>query len=642
MNALQLFLKKLDVFGTPFSLRYEGNIEYKTPLGGLFFIIYIVVGLWYAIYYFIPFINRKNFNIVYYTMNLPYAEQINLKSTKAAFAIGFDCNKGSDGTNAEDILKLELTYTTQTKNNDGTKNREIIQLSTHPCTYSDFYNNFNDSLDYLNIDIFQCLDDNSHIVEGIYTDRVFSYYTFIVSTKEDTQENFDRVNNYLTENDCKLNVYYTDITIDLNDYKNSSRRYLDSLFIQLDPNYVKKMNAYFLNEYLYDDDYLIRVFNDDGDYKVETKFSRIEDYSLYKGLNRFQSRIDDYKNYAKLYIRAETKKTEIKRKYQKLMEYIADASSLLILIFRILVNIFNFINKFYADMSIKKKIFIFKDFKSDHLNVTKQLDQLKKLIDLTDEQKNKNKNFSNNPIEGDNGRINILNNEDIKIYKKPKKVPKKQINLDLTKEKDNLRSIIDEPPNIMSTNRKIKIKDIKKPKHNNKNKVLIKNNNLTKDKNNLNENSAKKGANEEYPLENKNNEKIEYSFNLFEIIWSSFCKCCLSKKLSLKNNINEKANKLLFHKLDITLYVRNMMLIDIINNTLLEDSMKNIINFINRPILSLNKNKDNEFESFCQTYTDNDFNKLSDEMYEFAQKSDKKIIEKIMLNISKKKLMELI
>ena len=492
----------------------------------------------------------------------------------------------------------------------------------------------------MNIDIFQCLDDISHIVEGIYTDRVFSYYTFIVSIKEDTQENFDRVNNYLTENDCKLNVYYTDITIDLNDYKNASRRYLDSLFIQLDPNYVKKMNAYFLNEYLYDDDYLIWVFNEDDNYKVETKFSRIEDYSLYKGLNRFQSRVDDYKNYAKLYIRAETKKTEIKRKYQKLMEYFADASSLLIAIFRILVNIFNFINKFYADISIKKKIFIFKDFKSGHLNVTKQLNQLKKLIDITNEQKNKSKNISNNPIEGDSGGINILNNEGIKIYKKPKKVPIKQINLDLTKEKDNLKSFIDESPNIMSTNRKIKIKAIKKPKHNNKNRVLIKNNNLTKDKNNLNENSAKKEANEEYPLENKNDEKIEYSFNLFEIIWSSFFKCCLSKKLSLKHNINEKANKLLFHKLDIALFVRNMILIDIINNAILEDSMKSIINFINRPILSLNK--DNEFESFCQTYTDNDFNKLSDEVCEFAKKSDKNIIEEMVLTISKKKLKELI
>ena len=106
-------------------------------------------------------------------------------------------------------------------------------------------------------------------------------------------------------------------------------------------------------------------------------------------------------------------------------------------------------------------------------------------------------------------------------------MPIKQINLDLTKEKDNLRSIIDESPNIMLTNRKIKIRAIKKPKHNNKNR--IKNNNLTKDKNYLNENSTKKRTNEEYPLENKDCENIEYSFNLFEMIWSSFCKCCLSK-----------------------------------------------------------------------------------------------------------------
>ena len=158
-------------------------------------------------------------------MNLPYAEKINLKSSKAAFGVGLECSVGSDGTKAEDILQLKLIYTTQIKNNDGTKKKEVIQLATHPCTYSDFYNNFNDSLEYLNMDIFQCLDDNSHAVEGIYTDKVFSYYAFTVSAKEDNQENFDRINNYLMENDCKLIVYYTDITMDFNKYKNASRHY---------------------------------------------------------------------------------------------------------------------------------------------------------------------------------------------------------------------------------------------------------------------------------------------------------------------------------------------------------------------------------------------------------------------------------
>ena len=501
------------------------------------------------------------------------------------------------------------------------------------------------------MDIFQCLDDCSHIVEGIYTDKVFSYYTFIVSSKEDSQENFDRINNYLMQNDCKLNVYYTDITFDLNNYKNVSRRYLDSIFIQLDPNYVKKMNAYFLNQYLYDDDYLIWVFNDDENFKVETKFSRTEDYSLYKGMDRFQSGLDDYQHYAKLYIRAETKKTEIIRKYQKFIEYFADASSLLIAIYRILVIIFENINNFYADISIKKKIFIFKDFEFSHLNKSNQLNQIKELIYITDETKDKNKNFSKivsknmkentkkiNPIGVESGTNILLNNENIRIYSKRKKLSKKGTNFNLIKEKDNLKSINDESPNIMITNRRKNNKinySLKKSKYNNG----IKNNNFSNEGNNLYEKNGKGKTAQECQLEN---EKIEYSFNLFDIIGTSFCKCCLSKKLSFKNNLNEKANKLLFHKLDIALYVQNMLLIDIINQLILEDNMKNIINFISRPIFSSNLNKEKEFESFYQTYTNKDFDKLYDELYEFSKKDDKKLMEEKILNISNKQLKELI
>ena len=42
------------------------------------------------------------------------------------------------------------------------------------------------------------------------------------------------------------------------------------------------------------------------------------------------------------------------------MEFYANATSLLIGIFRVLVIIFNFIDGFYAENSITKKIFFFK------------------------------------------------------------------------------------------------------------------------------------------------------------------------------------------------------------------------------------------------------------------------------------------
>ena len=83
----------------------------------------------------------------------------------------------------------------------------------------------------VNIKNFQCLDDPNNIIEGLYTDEIFSYYEFTVSSKEDTIENFDKIDRYLTRNDCKLQLYYTDITIDFNDYEEPIKPYLNTLFI---------------------------------------------------------------------------------------------------------------------------------------------------------------------------------------------------------------------------------------------------------------------------------------------------------------------------------------------------------------------------------------------------------------------------
>ena len=81
-----------------------------------------------------------------------------------------------------------------------------------------------------------------------------------------------------------------------------------------------------------------------------------------------------------------------------------------------------------------------------------------------------------------------------------------------------------------------------------------------------------------------------------------------------------------------------MMLLHIINKTMLEDNIKSIINFISRPILSINKNRDDVLESFYQAYTNEELDKFSNEIYQFTQKPDKNLMDQKILNISNKKL----
>lgn len=77
MKATKSILKKFDMFGVPFSFRYKSKDKYYTSLGGIFFLLFCVVSLAIGIYYFIPFIYRKNYSLVYYSMTLVQQKELN-------------------------------------------------------------------------------------------------------------------------------------------------------------------------------------------------------------------------------------------------------------------------------------------------------------------------------------------------------------------------------------------------------------------------------------------------------------------------------------------------------------------------------------------------------------------------------------
>ena len=388
MKSIKKFLRTIDIFGIPLTFRYKKNDKYSTSLGGLTIIIFIILAIAFGVYYFIPFVKRQNLSIIYYTMNIPKTEQIKFKDSKAAFAIGFDCQKNGR-LKVEDVFKLDAVFANYVKEMDGTYHKDKYPQTTHNCEYEDFYNNYNSSFDYLNLKNYQCLDNNKHIIEGIYADKIFSYYEFSVTAINDSDETFNNIDEYLFENDCKLQLVFTDITIDLSNYKEPIKPFLNSFFIQLNPTLFIKRNVFYMNQYLYDDDSLIAVFNsEEKPEQTKTLFSRYEEYSLYIGLDREITRPADYKNYAKIYMRSDLKKTEIRRTYQKITEFYADASSILVGIYEFLIIIISIINNFYAENSIVKKLFIFKGINNKYFNIKNRHKKINELLSLNGNNNN--------------------------------------------------------------------------------------------------------------------------------------------------------------------------------------------------------------------------------------------------------------
>ena len=126
---------------------------------------------------------------------------------------------------------------------DGYKKTNITTVTTHNCHPDDFYNLHDETFELLNIKDLQCIDQNEfndHQLKGIYTDYLFTYYRFTVSSKNNNEEHFNIIDNFLLQNDCKLQFYYTDITANLSNFKEPIKSYINSLFLQLNPTLIQE------------------------------------------------------------------------------------------------------------------------------------------------------------------------------------------------------------------------------------------------------------------------------------------------------------------------------------------------------------------------------------------------------------------
>ena len=382
-----------------------------------------------------------------------------------------------------------------------------------------------------------------------------------------------------------------------------------------------------MNQHLYDDDTFISLITNanDKEKQLSSIYSRYEEYSLYQGLNRANTS-SDYLNWVKVFFRADTRKIDVKRKYQGIMEFYADASSLLIAFYQILLIILNYINTFYAELSISKKIFFFKELEENNLNLQKHSKRIHTLLSQTNKESLQYPNFQKQKINNNRRTINVFSDNSNNMEKNSRK--------NSSRKSSSIIEILSiNKYDLKSSSNEQSIDKFKKTQ-----KLQTDNISYQKNVDNIyNVKSTSKFNNskieEIQPIDN-NQKKIKFDFNICEIIFASFFNCCLSKNLEFKNNINIKANNFLNDNLDIVTYIRNQILFNIINETMLDEQIKSIINFLCRPVLSINHDIKNNFSEFYKMFEEKDFNKFSEELLELIQKPKKNIREKRLIMLS--------
>ena len=116
----------------------------------------------------------------------------------------------------------------------------------------------------------------------------------------------------------------------------------------------------------------------------------------------------------------------------------------------------------------------------------------------------------------------------------------------------------------------------------------------------------------------------------------------MPKNLALRSSLNVKSVDILYKELDIALHVRNMILLDIMNKTLINSNRNSIIKFLSKPIISINKKEENQMSEFYKNYCEADFDNFNSEVSQLIRKTAKKEGDKKLLSLSHRQLKELI
>ena len=524
-----------DIFAVPFNFKYKRMDKYSTLLSFTFCGLFLTFSFIFFCIHFALFTSRSNYDLKIYSLT-DYWDYMRFRSfymnSKLDFAYRLDCGKYNTNKSLENLLDLlDVNIKVNYIHHNGYLPFNYSDyIDTFNCKYNSDYGQF-EKINTIEKSHYKCLNF-SELSQG---KNYIQNFEIIISLKDPTKSNFCSINDYLLNNDCKIELSFIDNDIFVDSYSDPFLRYQRSLFLKLNSYFISEMDIYFMNRKLIDNNIFIKNIKKTRENIV---FSHYKEYFNYKG--NYSSRLKlkndrDYNVYAKIFIKTDTKTSYVIRQYQTILEFIGYLSSVLIAIYTLLDFIFGIYNRFNLYHSLTKKIFFFKDVKDEHLNYFPNDHKIMNLINKMKDMNNINNNDNNISFYENIINTNIKNS--MLLNQKESKEPKntadgQDSNINFEIPKDTVSNI---------SQKKFKPRE------------------------------------------------IEFSYNIFETFFYKclcLCRCCISKNLELKRQITSKARDILADKLDIVLFIRNAMLLDLMKKILLGDDKESIIKFLIRPILS--------------------------------------------------------
>lgn len=527
------FLKKFDYFGVEIFFLYDSKIKYYSSTGGFIFLIFFFISLIYVGCNIKPFVTRKNMTLIFYDKKIEQTDIIDFENYTSRFSYQYVCS-GFEQTELDKLFQITVHHVTMNSTN-GEKKKTKVLLNSTKCKKNDFYNEFNATYDNNGYDknLF-CPDLKDFVIGGVYQDHIFKYFELTTSARKNADP--DKIRAVLQNYECRLEVNHVDTVINVYDYSHPIKRYIRSEFSTIKANLLNKMNIYFKVQTF--DSYENYLFDKHSN-SYYLGYSYFEEYEDDKGYDRFIVKPYNYDTFAKIYLRADLERTIIQRKYMKLTEFAANMSSILSEILLILYVIVRFINRIYAEQSVIKKIFQFKDVYKNEKNET----VIKKMKIKFGEPMSNNyfKKEDNSKKEDHDNSINKSSDEATISITKNIIIPQNEIPFGSNK----------------NTSTKAILK-INKPR--------------------------------DLHSIAKNNVKV--NINIFEIILQYLLPCFTCKSLRIKQKLFTQGFHKLCFQLDVLTYLKKMQQIELMHFLILNPSQNNMVHFLSKPSISALNQKD--------------------------------------------------
>ena len=605
-NKLKNIVRKIDFFGTFISFRVEHDIKYKSLIGGTCTIIYLIIALIYILYMAIPFLKRKDITFTYSNKIVSKNPFVNLSAINFNFAFGplFLSDAASAIENTTKYFNYKINIVEWVGIDDFFSKEIFFNF----CNESDFPSSLMEQFAINELNELYCPIINNNLnysLDGLYTDDYYKFITIDIFLNDYSKNNFDQVKNFLKENPLLISFFFIDTAIDYENKKIPLPLYINYVTKDIDFDYIKKSEIFISSlDFVNDDNYFI---NKQSLYK-KVMFDRCEDsFRVIKDRNE-----EENYNLFQIEIKVSPKVTTLKRKYQKLPEFVASLSGLLSFLLIFIIVACTLIEKKAIDQELIHKMLKFKGNKN--INITYLLEKFNEKNEIL--ETNPKKILYSKSLEKRNYNENKINKKIIELFSNinVESIPNVENNVEKKKEEFYTSN----STKSFNENNKKKIKEQKRFLKS-ENTLINKNTNI----------GIKKEENE-----------IKFKkLNIFQLICNVFCFWCSPKLKKSSFLLNQAENKINYY-MDIYTYIKIVQEFELLKDLLFDKKSIILFNFLSKTSMKIINNNhfifsqrfEREFQSIKLM---NDFE--IDKIYYYYQKM---LLDKNNLSKEELKLLE--